>query len=173
MRRLLFALLLVASPSFAQQPEQDKKIGFEWGLHTGPLLPNQIEQVTEIMPMWGARVGFPNRNAMVEIGATSARAYGTSLYNGHISYRGDITVESLTGIFYAGLDLYHITPPEQSGRTEGGGHVGAGLMTLIGDVAWFRADMKFNINPGTALYIGFGITFRLPDSGNDNAQPAQ
>ncbi|HEX4924684.1 MAG TPA: hypothetical protein VFV50_11380 [Bdellovibrionales bacterium] len=170
MRALFIALLLVASPAFAQQPELEKKIGFEWSVHTGPLLPNQIEQVTEIMPMWGARVGFPNRNAFVEVGATSARAYGTSLYNGHISYRGDITVESLTGIFYAGLDLYHITPPEQSARTEGGGHIGAGLMTLIGDVAWFRADMKFNINPGTALYIGFGINFRLPE-GQDAGAP--
>jgi hypothetical protein len=116
------------------------------------------------MPTWGARVGFPVRKAVLEVGATSSRAFGTSIYDGSISYRGDITVETITGIFYAGLDLYSINPANKSSRVDGGGHVGAGLMTVLSDVVWFRADMKFNINPGTSLYIGFGLEFRLPES---------
>lgn len=171
-RWVIILLSICATQSFAQTPtEQDKqKYGLEWGLHTGPLLPNQFEGVTEIMPGWGARVGFPQRKAFVEVGGFSARAYGVSIYNGSISYRGDVTVDTLTGIFYAGLDLYHITPAGETGHTDGGGHIGAGLMTLIGDVAWFRADMKLNLNPGTALYIGFGITFRLPESAGEGAE---
>jgi hypothetical protein len=167
----IIAFLLATNAAAQQQDPEKQEYAFEWGAHTGPLLPNQVEGITEIMPTWGARVGFPHRKAFVEIGGTSSRAYGTSIYTGSISYRGDITVETLTGIFYAGLDLHHMTPPDQSGTLEGGGHIGAGIMTLIGDVAWFRADMKLNINPGTALYIGFGIHFRIPDSGeNSNAQ---
>ena len=169
----IIAIFCAASPGFAQQPQNpgEEKYGFEWGAHTGPLLPNQFEGVTEIMPGWGVRVGFPNRKAYIEVGGFAARAYGVSIYNGSISYRGDVTVETLTGIFYIGLDAYHITPAEQTGHLDGGGHIGAGLMTVISDVAWFRADMKLNINPGTALYIGFGLHFRLPES-QDDGTPA-
>jgi hypothetical protein len=167
----IFAAVCISSQASAQNPDSEKKeYGFEWGLHTGPLLPNQLEGVTEIMPTWGGQIAFPNRKAFIEIGATSSRAYGTTLYNGYVSYRGDVVVDTLTGIFYAGLDLHHITPSEQTGQVYGGGHVGAGLMTVISDVAWFRADMKLNLNPGTALYIGFGIQFRLPES-EDAANP--
>ncbi|MEQ1876261.1 MAG: hypothetical protein ABL958_06420 [Bdellovibrionia bacterium] len=168
----IIMVFCASTQGFAQTPvDPDKeKYGYEWGLHTGPLLPNQFENVTEIMPGWGARVGFPQRKAFVEIGGFAARAYGVSIYNGSISYRGDVTVDTLTGIFYAGLDVYHITPADQTGHMDGGGHIGAGLMTIIGDVAWFRADMKFNINPATALYIGFGLHFRLPES-QDAATP--
>jgi hypothetical protein len=171
---VLISVFMFSLGAAAQQDQEDpneQKYGFEWGIHTGPLLPNQVEDVTEIMPTWGVRVGIPHRKATVEVGANSSRAYGTTIYDGFVSYRGDIVVESLTGIFYAGLDLYHLTPPESSGRVEGGGHIGAGLMTIIGDVAWFRADMKFNINPGTALYIGFGVVFRLPESQDNQTTP--
>jgi hypothetical protein len=176
LRHSLLALISLIAISFSSSfssaqinptDPENQKIGFEWGLHTGPLLPNQFEDVTEIMPTWGARVGIPSRKGVVEIGVNSSRAYGISIYDGSVSYRGDVVVDTLTGIFYAGLDLYHISPPDVSARVDGGGHIGAGLMTLIGDVAWFRADMKFNINPGTALYIGFGLHFRIPDSGEE------
>jgi hypothetical protein len=175
----LCAVFIAGSLAYAQEEGKDdhgpKIHGWEYGVHTGPLLPNQITGVTEIMPMWGARVSFPSRKAMIEVGLSNARAYGITMYDGSLSYRGDVTVESLTGIFYLGLDFNHITDATGSTQMVGGGHVGAGLMTLIGDSLWFRTDMKFNVNPGTSLYIGFGLVFRMPggEAGGDAGASGQ
>ena len=53
-----------------------------------------------------------------------------------------------------------------------GGHVGGGFTAHLGDLLWFRADMKFNLNPGTALYIGFGFEWRQ-QGGNDAGAAAE
>lgn len=165
-----FSLLvsLVASQNlWAQENNPDetpKPSGDEFGIHTGPLLPNQIEGMTEIQPMWGARYGTSFRKGFLELSFANSRANGVIYYNGFVSYRYDVVVEGIVGMFYAGLDVHQwSSPPSDATTIVGGGHIGSGMLFPLGDTMWFRTEMKFNLNPGTALYIGFGFVLRFPD----------
>lgn len=161
---LLGGLLSVPNLSLAQPktPEKESsKYGTEYQLHTGPLLPNQITGMTEIVKSWGGGVGIPLKAGVLECGAINGRGDGVEYYNPFVSLRGDVKFEDLFGIFYIGLDVLHYRPADSTEfLTVGGGHVGTGIMIKGGGQLWFRSDMKFNVNPGTALYIGFGIMLR-------------
>ncbi len=164
--RLVF---FFSAACFAQAPDGDKqevKYGSEMSFHLGTLLPNQIDGVTEILPMAGLRFGLPTKGGLVELGAANAHAYGTDYDIFSASFRADfIPLEQFVTFIYAGPDFHYYSPPGQDYTTAWGGHVGSGLMMHISDTMWFRGDMKFNMNPGTALYIGFGLIFRSKASG--------
>jgi hypothetical protein len=72
-----------------------------------------------------------------------------------------VPVEQLVGFVYLGADAVRYGPQGGDLSLLGSGHVGGGVQALLADAVWFRGDMKFNVNPGTALYIGFGFVFRL------------
>lgn len=128
----------------------------------GTFLPNQIEGVTELLPMWGLKYGFPARKGVVEVGALSAQSMGVSYQNVSLSLRGNIPVDTMVGIVFLGIDGNYYSAPQQPYKLAFGGHFGGGIATHLGDVVWFRADMKFNVNPGTSLYFGFGFEFQIP-----------
>lgn len=173
MRRLIFTLIvLLLGPGlvWAQQNPDDKKTEPHFAAQLGPLLPNQIEGMTEIMPTWNLLYGFPYRKGHLELGGASSRGNGVEAYNGFLSYRGEVPMDDITAILYMGIDIHHYYPlGGLSPRTLFGGHVGGGFTTLLGDTVWFRGDMKFNVNPGTALYIAFGFEFKLPGGGDEGA----
>jgi hypothetical protein len=173
MARLLISMILLCSAavSFAQDKQSDeeqggdKSFGTIYGLHTGPLLPNQIQGMTEIMPTWGARYAFPLRKGHLELGLANSQSSGTSYYNVSASYRGDVQLEDMFAVLYAGLDTHYWHPPGEAFLTNFGAHVGGGFAAHLSDQLWFRSDMKFNLNPGTALYIGFGLEWREKGGG--------
>jgi hypothetical protein len=70
------------------------------------------------------------------------------------------------GLAYIGLDTHYYNPPSETYQVFFGAHVGGGFAVPMGDRLWFRGDMKFNMNPGTALYIGFGFEWRMPGGGD-------
>lgn len=166
-RIFIFIFLVLAQNQSLAQENADllgDNVGSELGFHLGSLLPNQIPNVDEILSMWGARYGLKTGRGFFEMGAYFASGYDAKLTQLSVSIRGDIPVESLVGEVFLGVDLNQVVSP---GSTEtvylGGGHVGGGVMALIAGDVWFRSDMKFNINPGTSLYIGFGFLVRLPE----------
>lgn len=160
-----FSSLSVFAQDQNAEDEKTKKFGTVYGLHTGPLLPNQIKGMTEIMPLWGAHYAFPVRKGHLEIGIANAHAKGVDYYNGSVSMRGDYNIEDMFAIVFAGLDTHYYAPAGEPFGMFFGAHVGGGFAANLGDLLWFRADMKFNVNPGTALYIGFGLEWRLPEGG--------
>lgn len=166
---MIFAVFaLSTAPVHAQDEKADagagggetSKFGNMYGIHTGPLLPNQIPGMTEIMPLWGIRYGIPVRKGTLETGIASARAKGVEYYNGSVSIRGDYNIDDLFALVYAGLDTHYYSPNGSPFTMYFGAHVGGGFAAHLGDLLWFRSDMKFNVNPGTALYIGFGLEWR-------------
>lgn len=135
---------------------------FELGVHIGSLLPNQIDGVTEIMGLGGARMGFrlaPGQYA--EFGFITGNGSGQEWKNVHADLRMDIPVENLVGVAFVGADTTYFKPIDEGTRIIFGGHVGGGLQTHLSGSAWFRGDMKFSFSPGTTLYIGFGLEWRL------------
>ena len=123
--------------------------------------------------MWGARLGFPRKNSIVELGAMHANSLGTTYTNASLSLRGNIPLEGVYGIVYGGIDLhYYKGPTDPEFKMAGGGHLGGGIGIELAPYLHFRGDMKFNVNPGTSMYIGFGFEMLFPqDKEKDKEEP--
>jgi hypothetical protein len=135
---------------------------YEGGFHLGNLLPNQIPGLTEIIGLGGARVAYRLAPlTYAEAGLIMGNGEGAEWKNTTLDIRMDIPVENLVGIATIGGDMVYYKGAGHSTRMIFGGHAGAGIMMPISGFAWFRSDMKFSISPGTSLYIGFGLVFRL------------
>jgi hypothetical protein len=162
-------VILMGATAVAQEDKQDVtggNVGSEMGFHVGRLLPDQINGLTEIISGWGVRYGMKTSRGFIELGGNFHSGEGSTYNTLSVSMRGDIPVESLVAEVFAGFDLAQISTPLMGESSYvGGGHVGGGIMALIGGDVWFRSDMKFNINPGTSLYIGFGFEIRFAEGG--------
>lgn len=170
---LCFSLMLFTALAQAQAPEGPDEtganVGFEVGAHLGNLLPNQVAGLTEITGLGGVRAGYRlGPMGFLEGGVVTGKGNGAEFTNAHISLRMDIPVENIVGTAFIGPDITYYKGEGQSKKLLGGGHVGGGVMALLGGTVWFRSDMKFTVNPGTSLYIGFGIVFRFPSEGGGN-----
>ncbi len=128
----------------------------------GTFLPDQIKDVTEIQPFWGGRFAWPTTGrASLELRATNSTAKGVQYNVASVSFRSELPSQLMDLLVYGGLDgHYFSTPNRESFVFVGGVHVGAGLTTLVGDILYFRTDMRFAFNPGASLYIGFGFVVR-------------
>jgi hypothetical protein len=167
----LAALSILSGPASAQENEEEnakeksgQNVGYEFGVHVGNLLPNQISGVREITGLGGARFGYNVGDlTFVEGGFMTGNGDGVEWKNVEVSIRMDIPVEHLIGMAYIGPDLNYYKPNNSdSNKLIFGAHAGGGMQTKLGRFTWFRADMKFAVSPGTSLYIGFGFVFRMP-----------
>lgn len=152
----------LAQASGAGEDVTGSKALYEMGFQLGDLLPNQIAGVTEIMGLGGVSAGFriaPQTYA--EGGLLMGNGSGVEWKNAHVDLRMDIPVEGLVGLAYLGADTIYYKGLNSSSKVMFGGHVGGGIQTLLTGSIWFRGDMKFSFNPGTALYVGAGFEFRF------------
>ncbi|MCB0355659.1 MAG: hypothetical protein KDD40_01550 [Bdellovibrionales bacterium] len=148
---------------FAQNADKDAyNASYELGAHIGNILPNQVPGASEIQPQWGLRLGFGlGGSGTTEFTANAGNGEGVMWKQASISVRMDMPIEELVGQVFIGGDITMYETQTQAAKTFGGGHVGGGVMSLISRDLWFRVDMKFNINPGTSLFIGGGFLFRF------------
>ena len=65
------------------------------------------------------------------------------------------------GLAYVGADATYYDSVDHNPRVIFGGHLGGGVQAHLLGSCWFRGDMKFNFSPGTSLYFGFGLVWRL------------
>jgi hypothetical protein len=158
---------MVSSAAFAQTSEQSASptipdAAFEIGAHLGDLLPNQIHGVTEIMGLGGLRIGarFSPRSYF-EGGIIMGNGSGQQWRDLHADVRMDSPVENLLASAYVGADSVMYKGVDQGQRIIFGGHVGGAIQARLGQSTYFRGDMKFSFSPGTSLYFGVGIVFRL------------
>lgn len=139
---------------------------YEAGLHTGFLLPNHIDGVTEIMALTGLRgaMRMPG-DFLVEGGFVAGNGDEQQWKNIHIDARLDFPVETLVAVTYVGLDVNYYSGPGVSTKMAFGGHLGGGFKAELGRNLWFRTDMKFNGQPGTSLFFGFGLEVAFGSGG--------
>lgn len=158
---LVFAIVFCATGERASAQEGSAGAS-DFSLYVGSLLPNQIDGVTEILPVWGARYGLGTQLGTVEFGGSNTHAQGVDFTTLTVSLRGDIPVADQTlGLIYGGLDLNYYQPVNETSRqTVTGVHIGTGLMVKVVDTLWLRADLKFMGGPGTSLYLAAGLVFR-------------
>ena len=160
---VLLVCLLRASNANAQ--EGGAEAGSEISLFVGSLLPNQIDGVTEILPVFGGRYGFATeRLGVAEFGFSNTHAEGVDFTILSASLRADLpAIDQFIGSVYGGLDLTWYRPAGSEDRTtEKGLHVGAAMAVMVNDNLWFRSDLKFNASPGTSMALQFGLVFRGP-----------
>jgi hypothetical protein len=172
----LFIFLMIFESRVLAQPTgsgagagspQGSDAPFEAGFHLGNLLPNQISGVDEIMALGGIRMGLRLAPlSYFEVGLISGNGEGVEWRNAHVDIRMDIPMENLLAVAYVGADAAYYKGVGQGDKLIFGGHAGGGIMGHVGGPAWFRGDMKFSFSPGTSLYIGVGLVFRLGAAGN-------
>lgn len=140
---------------------------YEGGAVIGSLLPNQVSGVTEIMGLGGARVGYRlNSSVVAEAGAVMGNGHGAQYKDLFMSFRVDVPVENLVGIMYVGPDFVYFKGNGNPKDTmQIGGHVGGGILAHAGGSLWIRTDMKFNVKPGTSMYLNLALMFRFGDGG--------
>lgn len=147
----------------ARAQDQGKSEGqSEISLFLGSMLPNQIDGVTEILPVFGGRYSFAAFAGMAELGLSNSHAEGVDFTVVDASMRGDLpAMDDFGASIYGGLNFSFYRPVTANDRTtETGIHLGAALMMHASDTLWFRTDLKFMANPGTSLLLLFGIVFR-------------
>lgn len=165
--RLLFIWTVVLhSSAFGQAgrsaDELGQQVSWEFGGHLGNLLPSQIPGVTEITGLGGARIGYrTGSSSFLEGGVISGKSEGAEYSNAHLSLRTEIPIENIVGLAFFGADATQFKGVGEKRQVMFGGHVGGGVMALLGGNFWFRSDMKLSIRPGNSLYIGFGVMLRL------------
>ena len=172
-KSVFVSLVFFAADTFAQpntggaNAAQGSNAPFEAGFHLGNLLPNQISGVEEIMSLGGVRMGLRMAPlSYFEVGFISGNGEGVEWKNAHVDVRMDIPLENLLAVAYVGADAAYFKGNAQSTKLIFGGHAGGGIMGHLGGPTWFRGDMKFSFSPGTSLYIGVGLVFRLGEGGS-------
>lgn len=167
---LCFSLGAFAFQALAQAPDgsgggtPSDNASYEVGFHVGDILPNQIGGLSEIIGLGGLRIG--TRIAPLtyfEGGFITGNGAGAQWKDVHADVRMDIPVENLVGFAYLGADTLYFKGAGKSTQVLFGGHVGGGLQAHFTGNVWFRGDMKFSISPGTSLYVGAGLEYRIPD----------
>lgn len=162
---LLGTLLLglVLTPESGRAQAGGAEGGDEVSIYLGSMLPNQIEGVTEILPVFGGRYGMSTASVGVfEVGLSNSHAEGVDFTTLSGSLRADLpSIDQFVGTVYGGIDVNYYRPVNSTERrTETGLHVGTGLLVHISDTLWLRSDLKFSVSPGTSLSILFGFVFR-------------
>lgn len=166
--RLLTFIVLWCSSVFLVTPAlaQNDVPSDEISLFVGTHLPSEIPNVTETLPVFGARYGIGTRRfGILELGASNTHAKGVDWTNFDVSLRGNALFDDgLVGIFYAGADANYYSPAGETKRKlEAGWHVGTGAMIMATNNLWFRGDIKFMGGPGSSLFAVLGLVFQLRD----------
>lgn len=135
--------------------------GSDISVYVGQILPNQIQGVDEILPVFGARYAFGLGPGSLESGLSNSSAEGIDYTTFFSSYRGLVEWDQdLYALFYGGLDLHWYKRKNASDRVlDYGFHVGTGAVLALTSSVSLRGELKFNASPGTALSFLFGFMF--------------
>ena len=132
----------------------------------GNVLPNGVDGADEIFPLSGLRYSIAMDEegyGYYEFGGVFGNGEGVRWQGAFASLRMDVPVETLVGFAYLGLDFTSYEGNGTAKQQRGGGHVGGGLMTLIGGNCSMRFDMKLNSKPpNPAVFFkptGFHMVF--------------
>lgn len=161
MTKLLFVVLTLLAPvlAVAESSSGSDEISF----YLGNMLPSAIDNVTEILPVFGGRYGLQTaRVGVAEFGLFNTHASGVDFTTLEASLRGSFNASSgFDVLYFGGLDFNYYRPEgDESRKNQTGFHVGTGAMMQITDTLWLRGDLKFMGGPGQSLYLLAGIVFK-------------
>ena len=150
--------LFLSSKSWSQEKGDGK---LEIYLEGGRLLPDQIDAVDETLGMISLGLGWatPAKSTYLQYGTASDA--GVKYQDYSLGLRKDIAVSGLASVVSGGVSVIGLARPGHEGTNYYlGGHFGGGIMALISKGLYARMNMKFNVNPGVAMFLGFGLLYR-------------
>lgn len=168
MLRLLITSLIMLSSLTAWGQAGNDGGPHEFNFFMGNVLPNGVDGAEEIFSLSGLRYSMAmseEGQGFYEFGGVFGNGDGVRWQGAFASLRMNVPVETMVGFAYLGLDYTNYETSTTSKTQTGGGHVGGGLMTLIGGNCSMRFDMKLNSKPGTSLYFSLGLSFELGGDG--------
>ena len=168
---LLILTFWSISPSFAQE---DSGSYFDIGVKTGSFLPSKITGVSDLLPIWGVKLGHPVSDTLIfEYDFDFAHAKGVEYLNGYFSFRHNFDIGNTLPLFFLiGVDLHYYKRKDAVGSITGnitefdrkfasGWHLGVGGETLIYGDFYGRADIRMGFSPGRQLTATLGLVLRL------------
>jgi hypothetical protein len=163
MKLLFLVVTLFLNTSMAQdQAPTGAAGGMAVSVFTGPLLPNNIDGVTEIQSSWGARLAkVAEWVDFYEAGLLVSNAKGVELFNYFISAKIEVDTKAFLTQVYAGLDFLIYESNKGFDDKVFGMHAGTAFLAHISETIFFRTDMKLTFKPGNTLFIGFGLETRF------------
>jgi hypothetical protein len=145
--------------------------GMAFSVFTGPLLPNNIDGITEIQSSWGARLAKTGTWAdFYEVGFLISNSKGVELFNYFISIKAEVDTEAFLTQLYIGADYFtyessKYNPVDDSTTNYDdkvfGAHAGTAFLINYSETIFIRTDLKLNFKPGNSLFIGFGLESRF------------
>ncbi len=160
---VIFSIIASLGLPLRAQAQSATTSASEISIYVGEDLPSGIDNVTEILPLFGARYGLQTTHAaIVEFGLFNAHAKGVDFSTFEASLKGAASVSpGLEGLYYGGLDFNYYTPENGTERRPATGfHAGAGAMLQVSDTLWLRGDLKFMQGPGSSLIMLFGLLYK-------------
>jgi hypothetical protein len=146
----------------------------------GTFLPNQIPGVTEYMGLCGGRFGLKiGPNTMLEPQVLAGAGQAQQYILGTLNFRGDVQIDDIIASYYGGADIHYATSPvvnagapdSQQTNIYFGADIGGALWWDMTDNLALRADLQFNVNPGTSLFFGVSLVLRFAPQGQETANP--
>src|SRR5690606_8746979 len=148
----------------AQEDSSNYESYCDLGLKTGSYLPSKIGGVTELLPIWGLKMGHPVSSTLIfEYDFDFAHAKGVQYILGYFSLRHNFTIgKTLPLFFLIGADLHYYKRKDVIGNITGnvtefdwkfasGWHIGVGGETMIYGDIFGRADIRMGFSPGRQL----------------------
>lgn len=168
----IVAMLLAHSFALAQAPggapaggaQDNKDQGtMYFNVHAGRMLPYDIYGVRNIIPYWGLRFGHTFGDAGLEWTIHHTIGKGVTYYDGSVSFAFPSELEGWKFIPFIGLHTHYFKGTTTSGElpwsTSMGFHLGVSPLFDFSKNFAFRADFKFNYNPGKSLHVGGGFQY--------------
>ena len=146
---------------------------YQMGFTVGQFLPFGIIGVRDNYPWHGVHFSHPTRLTYIEYMLLSSNAKGVTYYNGSASFRTDYTAYDIdNGFFVMGFSIHRYKRKrtvlqEFDFVNVTGVHAGFGFEGKIVGPVRGRADLKFYLSPGKAVYFGIGLVYRFGGEDND------
>jgi opacity protein-like surface antigen len=134
---------------------------YQFGIHSGPLLPSRIAKVREILPSWGLKFVIPTSKGTLEPDLLMSNAKGVTYYSGSLGARLNVGSDDLPVHFILGVHADYFKPPERDWRYAGGWYSGGGISQSLTESLLARADFRYRFGPGQSLYVGVGLMWVL------------
>ena len=130
-------------------------------LEGGAFLPDQVDELTEILGFLSVGLGLATGSQSYLINFANASGEDSQINNLGVEIRKSLKLQTISAIVSGGLDVISLKRPGFTDTTYFvGAHVAGGLMALVSKGLYLRMNMRFNGNPGVMMFLGFGLMYR-------------
>ena len=176
--RTIFLFLIFLSCSVAVADSEERNPAQINGFG-GAFLPIGIPGVIDSYPVAGVRLSHPLIGVDIEYGAWGFNANAVTMYNGSLSLRVDIPLDSLIDVFLGlgGSAYYYQRAPNANDprityepQMVPGFHGLGGAFIKVTETIYLRSSFTYSVNPGHNLVADVGLTINFSGSNDSDSE---